>query len=107
MVADPDILILDEPTRGMDSTAKEKLGGIIKELSSRGKSIVLITHDADFAGDYVDSVVLMFNGEIVAKGAANAILYNSIYYSPQIAKVFKKKCRVIKSEDAIEILKVI
>ncbi|KAJ50360.1 energy-coupling factor transport system ATP-binding protein [Clostridium tetanomorphum] len=107
LVADPDILILDEPTRGMDSTAKEKLGGIIKELSSRGKSIVLITHDADFAGDYVDSVVLMFNGEIVAKGAANAILYNSIYYSPQIAKVFKKKCRVIKSEDAIEILKVI
>lgn len=106
LVADPDILILDEPTRGMDSIAKEKLGGIIKELSSRGKAIVLITHDADFAGDYVNSVMLMFNGEIVAKGAANTILYDSIYYSPQIAKVFKKKCRVIKSEDAIEILKV-
>ncbi|WP_315116132.1 energy-coupling factor transporter ATPase [uncultured Clostridium sp.] len=106
LITDPDILILDEPTRGMDSIAKEKLGGIIKELSSRGKSIVLITHDADFAGDYINSVMLMFNGEIVAKGVANTILYDSIYYSPQIAKVFKKKCRVIKSEDAIEILKV-
>ncbi|WP_034869996.1 ABC transporter ATP-binding protein [Clostridium lundense] len=106
LVTDPDVLILDEPTRGMDSMAKENLGSIIKELSSRGKSIVLITHDADFAGDYVNSVMLMFNGEIVAKGDANTILYDSIYYSPQIAKVFKKKCRVIKSEDAIEILKV-
>ncbi|WP_246582823.1 ABC transporter ATP-binding protein [Clostridium mobile] len=106
LITDPDILILDEPTRGMDSIAKEKLGDIIKELSAQGKSIVLITHDADFAGDYVNSVMLMFNGEIVAKGPASTILYDSIYYSPQIAKVFKKKCRVIKSEDAIEILKV-
>ncbi len=106
LITDPDILILDEPTRGMDSVAKEKLGSIIKELSKKGKAIVLITHDADFAGDYVDSVMLMFAGEIVANGKGDEILWNSIYYSPQIAKVFKKKCKVIRSKDAIELLRV-
>lgn len=106
LIANPDILILDEPTRGMDSVAKENLGKIIKSLIRKGKSIIIVTHDADFVGDYADTVMLMFNGEIVAKGKATDILCDSLYYSPQISKVFKKKCRVIKSKDAIELLKV-
>lgn len=107
IVTDPDILVLDEPTRGMDALAKKRLGDIIKDLSSKGKAIVLITHDADFAGEYVDSVMLMFNGEIVAKGTANNILYDSIYYSPQVSKMFKNKCRIVSLKKAIELLKVI
>lgn len=107
LVSNPDILILDEPTRGMDSLAKDNLGKIIKGLAVKGKSIVLITHDANFAADYCDSVMLMFDGEIVAKGDAKDILYDSIYYSSQVAKLFKNKCKVIGSEEAIRLLKVI
>ncbi|BDR63637.1 ABC transporter ATP-binding protein [Clostridium tetani] len=107
IITDPEILILDEPTRGMDAEAKENLGEIIKILAEVGKSIVVITHDSDFAGDYSHSVMLMFNGEIVAKGCARDILYNSMYYSPQISKIFKNKCNIISSKRAIELLKVI
>ncbi|BDR71850.1 ABC transporter [Clostridium tetani] len=107
IITDPEILILDEPTRGMDAEAKENLGEIIKTLAEVGKSIVVITHDSDFAGDYSHSVMLMFNGEIVAKGCAKDILYNSMYYSPQISKIFKNKCNIISSKRAIELLKVI
>ncbi|MBV1820762.1 ABC transporter ATP-binding protein [Clostridium cochlearium] len=107
IITDPEILILDEPTRGMDAEAKENLGEIIKSLSQKGKSIVIITHDADFAGEYSHSIMLMFNGEIVAKGCAEDILYNSIYYSPQVSKVFKNKCSVISSKNAIKLLRVI
>lgn len=107
IITDPEILILDEPTRGMDAEAKENLGEIIKTLAEVGKSIVVITHDSDFTGDYSHSVMLMFNGEIVAKGCARDILYNSMYYSPQISKIFKNKCNIISSKRAIEILKVI
>ncbi|BDR74907.1 ABC transporter ATP-binding protein [Clostridium tetani] len=107
IITDPEILILDEPTRGMDAEAKENLGEIIKTLAEVGKSIVVITHDSDFAGDYSHSVMLMFNGEIVAKGCARDILYNSMYYSPQISKIFKNKCNIISSKRAIELLKVI
>ncbi|WP_243447844.1 ABC transporter ATP-binding protein [Clostridium tetani] len=107
IITDPEILILDEPTRGMDAEAKENLGEIIKTLAEGGKSIVVITHDSDFAGDYSHFVMLMFNGEIVAKGCARDILCNSMYYSSQISKIFKNKCNVISSKRAIELLKVI
>ena len=107
IITDPEILILDEPTRGMDAEAKENLGTIIKSLAKDGKSIVVITHDSDFAGEYSNSVMLMFNGEIVARGCAMDILCESMYYSPQISKIFKNKCKVVNSKSAIEILKVI
>nr|WP_272507208.1 energy-coupling factor transporter ATPase [Clostridium aestuarii] len=105
LVTEPEILILDEPTRGMDASAKDKLGEMIKMLAEQGKTIVLVTHDSDFAADYADTVMLMFNGEITALGQAVDILYDSLYYSPQVARVFKNKCKIIKSEDAVEVLK--
>lgn len=105
LVANPDILVLDEPTRGMDSIAKDNLGNIIRELASRGKSIVIITHDADFAGDYGDTVNLMFDGEIVARGDAESILCDSAYYSPQVSRVFKNRSKVVCSKDAIKLLR--
>lgn len=105
MVTNPDILILDEPTRGMDAEAKEILGTIIKELAESGKSIVIITHDTDFAADYSDSIILMFDGEIVARGSVYEILYDSIYYSSQIARVFSRKANIVRSNDAIKVLK--
>ena len=107
IITDPEILILDEPTRGMDAEAKENLGSIIKSLAKEGKSIIVITHDSDFAGDYSHSIMLMFNGEIVANGCAMDILCKSMYYSPQVSKIFKNKCNVISSKSAIEILRVI
>ncbi|WP_410506238.1 ABC transporter ATP-binding protein [Haloimpatiens sp. FM7315] len=107
LVVSPEVLILDEPTRGMDAIAKENLGKLIKELSSIGKTIILITHDIDFASDYCNRAMILFNGEIVARGKSQDIIYDSIYYSSQIAKLFKNKAKVIKSQDAFEILKVI
>lgn len=106
MVTNPDILILDEPTRGMDAEAKDILGNMIQEFAENGKSVVVITHDTDFAADYSDNILLMFDGEIVARGSAQDILYDSIYYSSQIARVFSGKCNIVKSKDAIKILKV-
>ena len=104
LVTNPNIVILDEPTRGMDALAKENLGLIIENLKEEGKSIIIITHDSDFLGNYADSVMLMFDGEIVANGQALEILCDSLYYSPQISKVFKDKCKVINSKKAIELL---
>ena len=107
MVSNPDIIILDEPTRGLDSINKEKLGEILINLSQTGKTIVLITHDSDFAGDYAHSVTMMFNGEIVAAGRTKDMLYDAIYYSPQIAKLFKNKCKIVSFKDGVKALQVI
>jgi energy-coupling factor transport system ATP-binding protein len=107
MVSNPDILILDEPTRGLDSVNKEKLGEILTSLSDEGKTIVLITHDSDFAGDYTHRVTMMFSGEIVATGRTEDILNDAIYYSPQISKLFKNKCKIVRFRDGVKALKVI
>ncbi len=107
MVSNPDILILDEPTRGLDSINKEKLGEILISFSETGKTIVLITHDSDFAGDYAHNVTMMFNGEIVATGRTEDMLYDAIYYSPQIAKLFKNKCKIVRFVDGVKALQVI
>jgi len=107
IIAEPKVLILDEPTRGMDWNSKENLGRYLRELCDSGTSVVLITHDVDFAADYTDSISLMFNGSIIASGECRDIIKDAIYYSPQAAKVFRGLCNIIKTSEAIECLKVI
>ncbi|SEF50579.1 energy-coupling factor transport system ATP-binding protein [Caloramator fervidus] len=105
VVSDPDILILDEPTRGVDIYHKEEVGNFIKEYANKGKSVIVITHDSDFVGDYCDTVILMFQGEIIALGSVEHVLVNSLYYSPQVTKLFKNIYKVVNTKEAIEILK--
>ncbi|CCJ34454.1 ABC transporter related [Caloramator australicus RC3] len=105
VVTKPDILILDEPTRGIDIYHKIEIGNFIKEYASLGKSVIIITHDSDFVGDFCDSTMIMHQGEIVAHGKTLDILYDAIYYSPQISRIFKDKIKVVNSKEGIEILK--
>lgn len=107
IIAEPEVLVLDEPTRGMDWNSKENLGRYLRELCDSGTSVVLITHDVDFAADYTDSIALMFDGSIIASGDCRDIVKDAIYYSPQAAKVFRGKCSIVKTSEAIECLKVI
>lgn len=105
VVTKPDILILDEPTRGIDIYHKIEIGNFIKEYASLGKSVIIITHDSDFVGDFCDSTMIMHQGEIVAHGKTLDILCDAIYYSPQISRIFKDKIKVVNSKEGIEILK--
>lgn len=107
IIANPEILVLDEPTRGMDWDSKERLGKYLKKLCSSGTAVVLITHDVDFAADYTDNIALMFDGSIIASGECREMIKDAIYYSPQAAKVFRGFCSVVRTSEAIECLKVL
>ena len=100
----PDILILDEPTRGMDYKRKSKLGKFLHELKMRGTTIVLITHDIEFAVEYCDRTVIMFNGEIVADGNKQEVLKDNLYYSSQINKLFYGIEEVVTFEEAMRLI---
>lgn len=89
LVTQPDVLLLDEPTRGLDVELKHQLGEILKFLNSQGTSILLITHDVEFAAEISDRVIIMSDGEIVADGNRREVLANSLYYAPQINRLFK------------------
>lgn len=87
LVAAPSILLLDEPTRGLDYPAKAQLRDTVRELADRGHAVVVATHDVEFAAQIADRVVVMAGGEIVADGPAPEVLAASPAFAPQIAKV--------------------
>ena len=64
-----DILLLDEPTKSVDAAFKAELAAILRDLCARGKTVILVTHDLEFAGRYADNCAFLFNGAIVAHGA--------------------------------------
>ena len=86
--ADPQVLLLDEPTRGLDYTAKAELAAVIAELTRGGLAVLVSTHDVEFAATIGDRALLMADGEIIAEGDSASLLTSSVAYAPQMAKVF-------------------
>ncbi|MDP4134195.1 MAG: ATP-binding cassette domain-containing protein, partial [Bacillota bacterium] len=64
LLTDPDILILDEPTKGMDGAFKSIFGDMLKNLSKSGKTIIIISHDIEFCAEYADRCALLKDGKI-------------------------------------------
>jgi energy-coupling factor transport system ATP-binding protein len=87
LAAAPSVILLDEPTRGLDYQAKAGLTGILDGLAAAGYAIVVATHDVEFAARTCDRVVVMAEGEFVADGQAAAVLTASPTFAPQVAKV--------------------
>jgi energy-coupling factor transport system ATP-binding protein len=87
LAAAPAVILLDEPTRGLDYQAKANLAGTLGALASSGHAIVIATHDVEFAAVSCDRVIVMAEGEIVADGLAAAALTASPTFAPQVAKI--------------------
>jgi len=87
LTAAPSVILLDEPTRGLDYQAKASLTGVLDQLAERGHAIVVATHDVEFVTRACDRVVVMAEGEIVTDGPAAAVLTASPTFAPQIAKI--------------------
>ncbi|SKC45727.1 ABC transporter ATP-binding protein [Maledivibacter halophilus] len=88
LVMEPEILLLDEPTRGLDIYLKRSLGEILINLKKKGKTIILVTHDIEFLSKISDRICLIFDGTGVQIGTKYEILTSGIHYSTQINKLF-------------------
>ncbi|MFZ0531520.1 MAG: AAA family ATPase, partial [Propionicimonas sp.] len=88
LTAEPAVLLLDEPTRGLDYRAKAQLHGIVDTLAAAGIAVVISTHDVEFAALASRDLVLMADGEVIASGSTADLLVSSPAYAPQMAKVF-------------------
>ncbi|WEV79507.1 ATP-binding cassette domain-containing protein [Janibacter cremeus] len=87
LTADPPVLLLDEPTRGLDYSAKRALGRALRALVARGRTVVLSTHDVEFVAEAADRVVIMADGEVIADGPTAEVVVSSPAFAPQVAKV--------------------
>lgn len=89
LCTDPLVVLLDEPTRGLDYDAKDRLTTVLQRLRRDGSAVLLATHDVEFVARCADHVVLIADGELVATGAAATVLQDSPIFAPQIAKIMR------------------
>ncbi|MEY2398643.1 MAG: energy-coupling factor transport system ATP-binding protein [Actinomycetota bacterium] len=87
LTASPQVVLLDEPTRGLDYLAKDRLREILRELANEGHAIVVATHDVEFVAAAADEVIVMAQGEVVAAGATAEVVSSSPAFAPQVSKV--------------------
>ncbi|WP_179500373.1 ATP-binding cassette domain-containing protein, partial [Streptomyces sp. WZ.A104] len=83
----PPLLLLDEPTRGLDYAAKARLVGVLRALAAEGHAIVLATHDVELAAELAHRVVILADGEVVADGPTGRVVVSSPAFAPQTAKI--------------------
>jgi len=77
----PKLLLLDEPTKGVDASTKRQLADIIRQLKARGVTVVMVTHDVEFAALCADRCAFVFRGEVVSEGAPGAFFRENSFYT--------------------------
>ncbi|MFL4903849.1 ABC transporter ATP-binding protein [Streptomyces sp. MMS24-I2-30] len=87
LAARPPLLLLDEPTRGLDYAAKARLVALVRGLAEEGHAVVLATHDVELAAELAHRVVLLADGEVIADGPTAGIVVSSPSFAPQVTKI--------------------
>lgn len=87
LAARPGVVLLDEPTRGLDYAAKAELARVLRALASEGHAVLVATHDVEFVAQAADDAVVMAEGEVVSSGPARRVVVESPAFAPQVTKV--------------------
>lgn len=90
LLLEPEVLLLDEPTKGLDGTFKKKLAGYLKEFVKEGLAIVMVSHDIAFCAEYADWCSLLFDGELTKMQMADEFFRQNYFYTTDICRMFSK-----------------
>ena len=77
----PDLLMLDEPTKGLDACFKRKLATILKSLQKNGMTVLMVTHDIEFCAEYADICAMFFDGKIVSEAPSRKFFAENNFYT--------------------------
>lgn len=83
----PRVLCLDEPTRGLDYDAKDRLVEHLRRVADAGGAVVVATHDVELVAELADRVVVLADGEVVDDGPTREVVCRSPLFAPQVARV--------------------
>lgn len=92
------IVLLDEPTKALDATRKRLLAQIIKNLTNSGTTVVLSTHDIEFAADISDRILFLFNGQELSLGDNKSLLSKNTFYTTSLGRILNKE-NILTCED--------
>lgn len=103
LAAEPKIILLDEPTRGLDYVQKNALIRILQLEQSKGHTIILATHDVELVAAIADRVIILGDGEVIVDGDVREVMTRSLIFSSQMNKLFRSD-RYLTVEDVLESL---
>ena len=105
LLPEPRILLLDEPTKGLDARSKEELASIFKQLCKQGKCLVLVTHDIEFAANYADRCMMLFDGIITSSGGAKEFFAANHFYTTAANRIAAGvSYQAVTCEDVLQLL---
>ncbi len=87
LTAQPSVICLDEPTRGLDYPGKQALAEILGSLKADGCAVLVATHDVEFVAQVADRVVVLAEGEVVSEGPTARVVAESPAFAPQVHKI--------------------
>jgi len=110
LAARPQVLVLDEPTRGMDQGLKNDLMQFLNNYRNSGNTVILVTHDVETAAAHAERVILLSEGNIVVDGNKREVLSRALLFSPQINRVLQGFAKygvpqdILTAEEALELV---
>lgn len=102
LLLSPEILLLDEPTKGMDAYFKEEFAGIIKNLKSNCVTVIMVSHDIEFCAEYADRCALVFDGSIISSGVPREFFAGKNFYTTSANRMARTRLpSAVIAEDVI------
>jgi energy-coupling factor transport system ATP-binding protein len=99
---DPALVILDEPTRGMDPLHKRELAALLRRWAETSRCVLLVTHDVEFAARTADRVLVLGDGGLLADGPVHEVLNGSLFFSTQINRLLRHALPGVLHEDEVD-----
>lgn len=102
LLMSPEIILLDEPTKGLDAHFKHILAGIINDLKSKGVTVVMVSHDIEFCAEFADRCALFFDGNITSQGTPREFFCGKNFYTTSANRMARTTLpKALRAEDII------
>jgi energy-coupling factor transport system ATP-binding protein len=106
LLTEPRLLLLDEPTKGIDSFFKETFAGILRELKAKGLTIVMVSHDVEFCARYADMVSMFFDGQILTTDSPRRFFGGNSFYTTAANRMSRHVfTQAVTAENVIELIR--
>lgn len=87
LLGEPELLLLDEPTKGLDPESKHRLAGLLGRIRERGTTLLMVSHDVEFAAAHADRCGLLFDGRMAGLQPTRAFMSDNYYYTTSVRRV--------------------
>lgn len=103
LLLNPEVILLDEPTKGMDGFYKQKLAGILRGLTAEGRTILMVSHDIEFCAEFGDTCAMFFYGSVAAQKPAREFFMGNSFYTTAANRMARRWCpEAVTVNDVIE-----